>query len=142
MLLRITIQFLWKIGSYTMKFRIWKVQCWLTISWLFSLAFILAHLFCFLLVGNIRVYCRIRPFLPGQCQKKTTIEYIGENGELVVANPLKQGKDSHRLFKFNKVFSPAATQGFIFALIMSCLMYYFLFPTWENCSYLLFTLTF
>ncbi|KAE9459581.1 hypothetical protein C3L33_08550, partial [Rhododendron williamsianum] len=35
----------------------------------------------------------------------------GENGELVVANPLKQGKDSHRLFKFNKVFGPTATQG-------------------------------
>lgn len=36
---------------------------------------------------------------------------MGENGELVVANPVKQGKDGHRLFKFNKVFSPEATQG-------------------------------
>ncbi|KHG03288.1 Kinesin-4 -like protein [Gossypium arboreum] len=34
------------------------------------------------LKGNIRVYCRIRPFLPGQSKKQTTIEYIGENGEL------------------------------------------------------------
>ncbi|PSS04177.1 Kinesin-like protein [Actinidia chinensis var. chinensis] len=66
------------------------------------------------LKGNIRVYCRIRPFLPGQCQKKTAIEYIGENGELVVANPLKQGKDNHRLFKFNKVFDLAATQEEVF----------------------------
>ncbi|XP_057510265.1 kinesin-like protein KIN-14J isoform X2 [Actinidia eriantha] len=66
------------------------------------------------LKGNIRVYCRIRPFLPGQSQKKTTIEYIGENGELVVANPLKQGKDNHRLFKFNKVFGLAATQEEVF----------------------------
>ncbi|KAL7167537.1 hypothetical protein ACSBR2_038075 [Camellia fascicularis] len=66
------------------------------------------------LKGNIRVYCRIRPFLPGQSKKYTTIEYIGENGELVVANPLKQGKDSHRLFKFNKVFGPAATQEEVF----------------------------
>ncbi|GFZ01375.1 P-loop nucleoside triphosphate hydrolases superfamily protein with CH (Calponin Homology) domain-containing protein [Actinidia rufa] len=66
------------------------------------------------LKGNIRVYCRIRPFLPGQCQKKTTIEYIGENGELVVSNPLKQGKDNHRLFKFNKVFGLAATQEEVF----------------------------
>lgn len=65
---------------------------------------------CFL--GNIRVYCRIRPFLPGQNSRQTTIEYIGENGELVVANPFKQGKDTHRLFKFNKVFGQAATQGF------------------------------
>ena len=57
------------------------------------------------------MYCRIRPFLPGQSKKRTTVEYIGENGELVISNPSKQGKDSHRLFKFNKVFGPAATQG-------------------------------
>lgn len=66
------------------------------------------------LKGNIRVYCRIRPFLPGQSAKQTTIEYIGDNGELVVMNPSKQGKDSHRLFKFNKVFGPAATQEEVF----------------------------
>ncbi|XP_030551637.2 kinesin-like protein KIN-14J isoform X2 [Rhodamnia argentea] len=66
------------------------------------------------LKGNIRVYCRIRPFLPGQSMKHTTIEYIGENGELVVANPMKHGKDSHRLFKFNKVFGPTATQEEVF----------------------------
>ncbi|PHU28009.1 Kinesin-4 [Capsicum chinense] len=66
------------------------------------------------LKGNIRVYCRIRPFLPGQSQKMTTIEYIGENGELVVTNPSKLGKDSHRLFKFNKVFAPAVTQEEVF----------------------------
>ncbi|MBA0818906.1 hypothetical protein Gohar_021436, partial [Gossypium harknessii] len=62
------------------------------------------------LKGNIRVYCRIRPFLPGQSKRQTTIEYIGENGELVVSNPLKQRTDAHRLFKFNKVFSPATNQ--------------------------------
>jgi len=61
--------------------------------------------------GNIRVYCRIRPFLQGQNKKQTSIEYTGENGELVVANPLKQGKDTYRLFKFNKVFGPESTQG-------------------------------
>uniref|UniRef100_A0A5B6YQ47 Kinesin-like protein n=1 Tax=Davidia involucrata TaxID=16924 RepID=A0A5B6YQ47_DAVIN len=66
------------------------------------------------LKGNIRVYCRIRPFLPGQSEKQTAIEYIGENGELVVANPSKQGKESHRLFKFNKVFGPATTQEEVF----------------------------
>ncbi|XVF10601.1 hypothetical protein REPUB_Repub07fG0196300 [Reevesia pubescens] len=66
------------------------------------------------LKGNIRVYCRVRPFLPGQSKKQTAIEYIGENGELVVSNPSKQGKDTHRLFKFNKVFSPAATQEEVF----------------------------
>lgn len=69
------------------------------------------------------MYCRIRPFLPGQSQKQTTMEYVGENGELVVANPLKQGKDSHRLFKFNKVFGPTATQGTIFFSLNMCLFF-------------------
>ncbi|KAK1436232.1 hypothetical protein QVD17_02011 [Tagetes erecta] len=66
------------------------------------------------LKGNIRVYCRIRPFLKGQSQKQTTIEYIGDNGELVVTNPSKIAKESHRSFKFNKIFSPAATQEEVF----------------------------
>ncbi|KAH6835351.1 P-loop nucleoside triphosphate hydrolases superfamily protein with CH domain-containing protein [Perilla frutescens var. hirtella] len=66
------------------------------------------------LKGNIRVYCRVRPFLSGQNGKQTTMQYIGENGELVVINPSKPGKDSHRLFKFNKVFGPASTQEEVF----------------------------
>lgn len=61
--------------------------------------------------GNIRVYCRIRPFLPGQKDKQSTIDYIGENGEIIVVNPSKPGKDSRRSFKFNKVYGPHATQG-------------------------------
>ncbi|WOG81249.1 hypothetical protein DCAR_0100394 [Daucus carota subsp. sativus] len=66
------------------------------------------------LKGNIRVYCRIRPFLSGQSRKLTTIEYMGENGDLVVKNPSKLGKTSHRLFKFNKVFGPTASQEEVF----------------------------
>ncbi|XP_043703568.1 kinesin-like protein KIN-14C [Telopea speciosissima] len=66
------------------------------------------------LKGNIRVYCRTRPFLPGQNGKQTTIDFIGENGELIIVNPLKQGKDSRRVFKFNKVFGPTATQEEVF----------------------------
>lgn len=62
------------------------------------------------------MYCRIRPFLPGQSKKQTIIEYIGENGELVIVNPSKQGKDSRRLFKFNKVFGPTCTQGIDFQM--------------------------
>ncbi|KAK6935391.1 Calponin homology domain [Dillenia turbinata] len=81
---------------------------------LLSKVALLAHLIIPIL-GNIRVYCRIRPFLSGQSSKQTTIEYIGENGELVVVNPLKQGKESRRMFKFNKVFNPAATQEEVFA---------------------------
>ncbi|KAJ3704038.1 hypothetical protein LUZ61_007743 [Rhynchospora tenuis] len=67
------------------------------------------------LKGNIRVYCRIRPFLPGQSTKATTIDYIGENGELLITNPYKQGKDGHRMFKFNKVFAPTSSQSEVFA---------------------------
>jgi len=36
---------------------------------------------------------------------------MGENGELLISNPFKQGKDGHRMFKFNKVFNPFASQG-------------------------------
>ncbi|KAJ7970378.1 Kinesin-like protein [Quillaja saponaria] len=67
------------------------------------------------LKGNIRVFCRIRPFLPGQKEKNSIVQYIGENGELVVANPSKQGKEGHRQFKFNKVFGPASTQVEVFS---------------------------
>ncbi|KAM0887779.1 hypothetical protein ACQ4PT_028774 [Festuca glaucescens] len=66
------------------------------------------------LKGNIRVYCRVRPFLPGQDKKSTTIDYIGESGELLISNPLKQGKDGHRMFKFNKVFNSFASQAEVF----------------------------
>ncbi|KAL6851765.1 hypothetical protein ACP4OV_020329 [Aristida adscensionis] len=67
------------------------------------------------LKGNIRVYCRVRPFLPGQDKKSTTVDYIGENGELLISNPFKQGKDGHRMFKFNKVFSPFTSQAEVFS---------------------------
>lgn len=67
------------------------------------------------LKGNIRVYCRVRPFLSGQDKKSTTIDYMGENGELLISNPFKQGKDGHKMFKFNKVFSPVASQAEVFS---------------------------
>ncbi|XP_056170392.1 kinesin-like protein KIN-14J [Syzygium oleosum] len=63
------------------------------------------------LKGNIRVYCRIRPILPGQSTKEKTVNSIGE---LVISNP-KQGRDSTWLFKFNKVFGPTATQEEVFS---------------------------
>ncbi|XP_011013061.1 PREDICTED: kinesin-4-like isoform X2 [Populus euphratica] len=67
------------------------------------------------LKGNIRVYCRIRPFLPGHGEKHSTVEYIGEHGELTVVNPSKQGKDRRRNFKFNKVFGPDSTQAEVYS---------------------------
>lgn len=64
----------------------------------------------FFYTGNIRVFCRIRPFLVGKKEKQSIVEDIGEN-DLVVANPSREGKDAIRSFKFNKIFGPAATQG-------------------------------
>ncbi|XP_047942681.1 kinesin-like protein KIN-14C [Salvia hispanica] len=67
------------------------------------------------LKGNIRVYCRIRPFLPGQKGKQSIIENIGENGELTVANPAKPGKEGRRSFRFDKVYGLSSTQAQVFA---------------------------
>ncbi|PNT75807.1 hypothetical protein BRADI_1g38040v3 [Brachypodium distachyon] len=66
------------------------------------------------LKGNIRVYCRIRPFLPREARKSSTIEFIGDNGELSLANPAKVGKEGSKLFKFNKVLGPIASQDEVF----------------------------
>ena len=64
--------------------------------------------------GNVRVFSRVRLLLPGQGAANSVVEYIGEDGELVVRNPVrnstKPGKD-FCMFKFNKVYTPAATQG-------------------------------
>ncbi|XP_058112865.1 kinesin-like protein KIN-14F [Magnolia sinica] len=67
------------------------------------------------LKGCIRVYCRVRPFLPGQADGQTTVDYIGENGSIMIVNPLKHGKDARRVFSFNKVFGTNVTQQQVFA---------------------------
>ncbi|KAL9324509.1 hypothetical protein ACSQ67_009366 [Phaseolus vulgaris] len=61
-------------------------------------------------VQELKVYCRLRPFLPGQKEKQSIVEHVGEN-DLVVANLAKQGKEALRTFKFNKVFGPTSTQA-------------------------------
>ncbi|KAF5949615.1 hypothetical protein HYC85_011608 [Camellia sinensis] len=66
-------------------------------------------------LGTIRVYCRVRPFLPGQSDGQSTVDYIGENGNIMIANPYKQGKDARRVFAFNKVFATNVTQQQIYA---------------------------
>ncbi|CAJ1936898.1 unnamed protein product [Sphenostylis stenocarpa] len=66
------------------------------------------------LKGNIRVYCRIKPFASGKMEKQSIVEYIGEN-DLVVTNPSKEGKEALRSFKFNRVFSSAATQAEVYS---------------------------
>ncbi|KAL6964687.1 hypothetical protein U1Q18_035745 [Sarracenia purpurea var. burkii] len=62
------------------------------------------------LKGSIRVYCRVRPFLPGQPNARSTVGHIGEES-ITIITPSKYGKDGQKLFTFNKVFDPSATQG-------------------------------
>lgn len=61
--------------------------------------------------------------MPGQAKKQSSIEHIGDNGELVVTNPSKPGKEGQKMFKFNKVYGPTCTQGFhlLTANFSSCL---------------------
>ncbi|AES61721.2 kinesin-like protein KIN-14I [Medicago truncatula] len=65
------------------------------------------------LKGSIRVYCRVRPFLPGQPNHSSTVENI-EDGVITINVPSKNGK-GRRSFNFNKVFGPSAAQGEVFA---------------------------
>jgi len=80
--------------------------------------------------GNIRVYCRVRPFRPGENKNQTVVEHIGEHGELAITNSLKP-KDAPKLFRFNKVYGPTAAQGFFFVhvLLFFRLFAYALFPS-------------
>ncbi|KAK6269429.1 hypothetical protein POUND7_006534 [Theobroma cacao] len=66
------------------------------------------------LKGTIRVYCRVRPFLQGQTNGQSSVDYIGENGNIMIVNPLKQGKDARKVFSFNKVFGPNVSQEQIY----------------------------
>ncbi|CAA0832480.1 Kinesin KP1 [Striga hermonthica] len=67
------------------------------------------------LKGTIRVYCRVRPFLPDQSNGHSTVDYIGENGNIMIVNPLKPSKEARRVFSFNKVFGTNVTQQDIYA---------------------------
>ncbi|XWS11407.1 hypothetical protein CRYUN_Cryun38cG0080700 [Craigia yunnanensis] len=66
------------------------------------------------LKGTIRVYCRVRPFLQSQINGQSTVDYIGENGNIMIVNPLKQGKDARKVFSFNKVFGQNVSQEQIY----------------------------
>ncbi|XP_031481605.1 kinesin-like protein KIN-14F [Nymphaea colorata] len=67
------------------------------------------------LKGTIRVYCRARPFLSGKHYGQSIVDYIGENGEIMIVNPDKPGKDARKMFSFNKVFGGNATQEQVYA---------------------------
>ncbi|KAJ8623305.1 hypothetical protein MRB53_031834 [Persea americana] len=66
------------------------------------------------LKGSIRVYCRVRPFLPGQPNRLSTVDRI-DDGSITISTPSKSGKEGRRSFNFNKVFGPSATQEEVFS---------------------------
>jgi kinesin family member C2/C3 len=61
-----------------------------------------------LFVGNIRVFCRIRPLL--HSESISSIEHVGTDGSVMVCDPVKP-QSAHKIFQFNKVFGPTTTQG-------------------------------
>ncbi|XP_020699242.1 kinesin-like protein KIN-14F [Dendrobium catenatum] len=67
------------------------------------------------LKGCIRVYCRVRPTLINISDERSTIDYIGENGSIIIKNPHKQGRDARKIFSFNRVFGMNSTQAEVFA---------------------------
>ncbi|XP_057818675.1 kinesin-like protein KIN-14L isoform X2 [Cryptomeria japonica] len=62
------------------------------------------------LKGKIRVYCRVRPSHAGDSGLQSTVKFPGEDGSLLIVNTSKTGKDAAKMFNFNKVFGPSATQ--------------------------------
>ncbi|VFQ83524.1 unnamed protein product [Cuscuta campestris] len=65
------------------------------------------------LKGSIRVYCRVRPFLPGQPNRFSTIDHV-EEGSITIITPSKYGKEGKKTFTFNRCFGPSATQEEVF----------------------------
>ncbi|MFS7940864.1 putative minus-end-directed kinesin ATPase [Helianthus anomalus] len=66
------------------------------------------------LKGAIRVYCRVKPLPNEQPDEQSTVDYIGENGNIMIVNRHKQGKDARKMFTFNKVFGGNTTQEQIY----------------------------
>ncbi|XP_021821255.1 kinesin-like protein KIN-14I isoform X1 [Prunus avium] len=66
------------------------------------------------LKGNIRVYCRVRPFLPGQSNRASTYDHIDDTS-IKIITPSKYGKEGRKSFSFNKVFGPFSTQEEVFS---------------------------
>ncbi|CAL5093170.1 unnamed protein product [Urochloa decumbens] len=66
------------------------------------------------LKGNIRVYCRVRPFLPGQMSSSSSVAGMEER-TITISTATKYAKDGSKSFTFNKVFGPAATQDEVFS---------------------------
>lgn len=68
-------------------------------------------------VGNIRVYCRVRPSTSGQTNHHCPINNI-DGGSMSLIIPSKNGKDGKKTFNFNKVFGPSSTQGWSSCVVL------------------------
>ncbi|XP_039021759.1 kinesin-like protein KIN-14G [Hibiscus syriacus] len=66
------------------------------------------------LKGNIRVYCRIRPMVPGQSNTLSSIDHIDERTVTILTHS-KNGKEARKSFTFNKIFGPSVTQAEVFS---------------------------
>ncbi|OIV95085.1 hypothetical protein TanjilG_21475 [Lupinus angustifolius] len=66
------------------------------------------------LKGNIRVYCRVRPFLGGQTSHNSSVSNV-EEGSISVVTPSKYSKEGTKTFTFNRAFGPSATQAEVFS---------------------------
>uniref|UniRef100_A0ACD6A2X0 Uncharacterized protein n=2 Tax=Avena sativa TaxID=4498 RepID=A0ACD6A2X0_AVESA len=64
--------------------------------------------------GNIRVYCRVRPFLPGKESASSSVAGV-EDRTITIMTAAKHAKDARKSFTFNRVFGPFATQAEVFA---------------------------
>lgn len=60
-----------------------------------------------------------------QTDQRSTVDHIGENGEIMIVNPQKQGKEGRKMFSFNKIFGPNASQctSSTFLIFFSFLIY-------------------
>ncbi|KAG6434127.1 hypothetical protein SASPL_105749 [Salvia splendens] len=65
------------------------------------------------LKGSIRVYCRVRPFLPGQANGLNILDEIVDNS-LTIQTSAKHG-NVKKIFTFNKAFGTNSTQEEVFA---------------------------
>ncbi|XP_051118839.1 kinesin-like protein KIN-14I isoform X2 [Andrographis paniculata] len=66
------------------------------------------------LKGSIRVYCRVRPFLPGKGSRMSTVDHF-EEGTIAINTPGKNAKARKCSFNFDKVFGPSATQEEVYS---------------------------
>ncbi|KAG9458020.1 hypothetical protein H6P81_002528 [Aristolochia fimbriata] len=64
------------------------------------------------LKGNIRVFCRIRPAM--ESGSRSIIDFKGDDGSLIIIDPLKESKEAYKMFQFNRIFGPNSTQEEVF----------------------------